>query len=55
LDDHFEKGHALRFSGRWDCVEAICVADLDFDGQAEIAIGTFGCVSQQAAIPLRLL
>ena len=47
IEDRFTKGTALKFSSRWDAIEAVCVADIDLDGQVEIIVGTFGCVSQQ--------
>ncbi|CAG7822731.1 unnamed protein product [Allacma fusca] len=43
IEDRFSKGVPLKFSSRWDTVEAVCVADIDLDGRAEIIVGTFGC------------
>ncbi|ODM90367.1 Kaptin, partial [Orchesella cincta] len=41
-EDSFKSGTPLKFSSRWDTVQACCVADIDMDGRAEIILGTFG-------------
>jgi hypothetical protein len=45
IEERFMEGTPLKFSSRWDCVECCCVEDVDRDGENEIIIGTFGCVS----------
>lgn len=43
-EERFKSGTPLKFSSRWDTVQACCVADIDMDGRAEIILGTFGQV-----------
>lgn len=49
-EERFKSGTPLKFSSRWDTVQACCVADIDMDGRAEIILGTFGQVKLWANI-----
>lgn len=47
LGEKFKSGCCLKFSTKWDSVQSVCIADVDFDGENEIVIGTFGCVRKR--------
>lgn len=45
IEENFLMGNSLKFSSMWDIVMSTLVEDIDRDGENEIIVGTFGCVS----------